>query len=45
MTDLANALGQGSEKSLIKVRYFLGDRTQDPEEWFEEFRRAATTNR
>ena len=45
MTDLANALGQGSEKSLIKVGYFLGDGTQDPEEWFEEFRRAATANR
>ena len=32
MADLANALGQGSEKNLIRVEYFLGDRTQDPEQ-------------
>ena len=37
MTDLANALEQGTEKSLIRVEYFLGDGTQDPEQWFEEF--------
>ena len=45
MTDLANALEQGTEKSLIRVEYFLGDGTQDPEQWFEEFRRAAATNK
>ena len=28
MTDLANALEQGTEKSLIRVEYFLGDGTQ-----------------
>ena len=37
MTDLANALEQGTEKSLIRVEYFLEDRTQDSEQWFEEF--------
>ena len=45
MTDLANALEQGTEKSLIWVEYFLGDGTQDPEQWFEEFRRAAAANK
>ena len=45
MADLANALGQGSEKNLIRVEYFLGDRTQDPEQQFKEFRRAATANK
>ena len=32
MTDLANALEQRTEKSLIWVEYFLGDGTQDPEQ-------------
>jgi hypothetical protein len=45
MQALALALGQGSEKSLIKVDYFYGDGKQDPEEWLEEFRRAATANK
>ena len=45
MTDLAAALGTGSEKSLVKVDEFYGDGTQDPETWFESFRRAATANR
>ena len=45
MTDLANALEQGTEKSLIRVEYFLEDGTQDPEQWFEEFWRAAAANK
>ena len=30
ITDLANALGQGSEKTLITVTNFYRDGTQDP---------------
>ena len=30
ITDLAAALGQGSEKTLITVTDFYGDGTQDP---------------
>ncbi|CAG8793028.1 5889_t:CDS:1, partial [Gigaspora rosea] len=33
MTALANALGQGGEKSLIKIDYYRGDGTQDPVTW------------
>ena len=45
ITGLANALGQGSEKTLITVADFYGDGTQDPADWLKEFRRAATANR
>lgn len=30
MTALAAALDHGGEKSLIKIDYYRGDRTQDP---------------
>jgi hypothetical protein len=45
ITDLAAALGQGSEKTLITVTDFYGDGTQDPADWLKEFRRAATANK
>ena len=45
MTDLANALDTGSEKSLIHVEFFKGDGTQDPEQWLQEYRRAAVANK
>ena len=31
MTNLANSLNQGTEKNLLTVEFFKGDRTQDPE--------------
>src|SRR6185437_564236 len=45
ITDLAAALGQGSEKTLITVTDFYGNGTQDPADWLKEFRRAATANK
>ena len=45
MTDLANALNTGTEKNLIKVEFFKGDGTQDPELWYQEFKRAAAANK
>ena len=44
MTALAAALGRGDEKSLIKIDYYHGDRTQDPITWLEEFDQAAKAN-
>jgi len=44
MTNLANSLNQGTEKNLLTVEFFKGDRTQDPERWLQEFRRAAAAN-
>ncbi|CAG8671092.1 9644_t:CDS:2, partial [Paraglomus brasilianum] len=41
---LAAALGQGGEKSLIKIDFYHGDGTQDPVTWVEEFERAAKAN-
>ena len=37
MTALANAMGRGGEKSLLKIDFYHGDRTQDPVTWIEEF--------
>ena len=31
MTNLANSLNQRTEKNLLTVEFFKGDRTQDPE--------------
>ena len=45
MNALAAALGQGSEKTLVQVSSFLGDGSQDPEEWLDEFRRAGIANK
>ncbi|CAG8815055.1 45394_t:CDS:2, partial [Gigaspora margarita] len=42
---LAVALGQGTEKSLLKIDFFRGDGLQDPITWIEEFRRAAKANK
>jgi len=44
MTTLANALGRGGEKSLLKIDFYRGDGTQDPVTWLEEFERAARAN-
>jgi hypothetical protein len=44
MTNLTNALN-GTEKSLMKADFFYGDGTQDPEQWLEDFRRAAIANK
>ena len=44
MTALANALGTGGKKSLIKIDFYRGDGTQDPITWLEEFKRAARAN-
>ena len=44
MTTLANALGRGGEKSLLKIDFYRGDGTQDPVTWLEEFERAAKAN-
>src|SRR5260363_430741 len=41
MTALANAMGRGGEKSLMKIDFYRGDGTQDPVTWIEEFERAA----
>ncbi|CAG8799668.1 20945_t:CDS:2, partial [Gigaspora rosea] len=30
MTTFANALGRGSEKSLLKINFYRGNRTQNP---------------
>src|SRR5260364_93231 len=35
----------GPEKNLLSVNFFNGDGTQDPLEWYTEFKRAATANR
>ena len=45
ITNLAAALGQGSEKALVKIEPYRGDGTQDPITWIEEFDRAAQVNR
>ena len=45
ITDLAAALGQGSEKTLITVTDFYRDGTQVPADWLKEFKRAATANK
>src|SRR6201988_3672435 len=45
MTALTAALGQGSEKTLLPVSSFLGDGSQDPEEWLDEFHRAGISNK
>ena len=44
MTAMAAALTGGGEKNLINIEYFRGDGTQDPDDWFDEFRRAALAN-
>ena len=44
MTQLANALTPGGEKTLMKINFFTGDGTQDPVEWLEEFEQAAIAN-
>ena len=44
MTDLANALTPGREKTLLQVEFYQGDGTQDPVELLEEFEQAAITN-
>jgi len=45
MTNLATALGQGSEKTLVRIEPYRGDGTQDPITWLEDFERAAKINR
>src|SRR6201988_1087144 len=45
MTALAAALGQGSEKTLLPVSSFLGDGSQDLEEWLDEFHQAGIANK
>ncbi|RIB14214.1 hypothetical protein C2G38_2195754 [Gigaspora rosea] len=44
MTTLTNALGQGGEKSLLKIDFYRGDGTQNPVTWLEELERAAKAN-
>src|SRR5260363_178565 len=44
MTALANAMGRGGEKSLMKIDFYQGDGTQYPVTWIEEFERAAKAN-
>ena len=44
MNDLTTAI-QGSEKSLMRADFFHDDGTQDPEQWLEDFRRAALANK
>ena len=45
ITALATALGNGTEQTLIMVELFLGDGTQDPLTWLQEFQRACKANR
>jgi len=35
----------GAEKNVLPVNFFNGDGTQDPLEWYSEFKRAAVANR
>ncbi|CAG8855272.1 34992_t:CDS:2 [Gigaspora margarita] len=42
---LAIALGQGTEKFLLKIDFFREDDLQDPITWIEEFRCAAKANK
>src|SRR5260363_343924 len=44
ITALADAMGRGSKKSLIKIDFYRGDGTQDPVTWIEELERAAKAN-
>ena len=34
----------GVERNLLPVNFFNGDGTQDPLEWYSEFKRAAVAN-
>jgi hypothetical protein len=45
ITALATALGTAPEQTLITVEPFLGDGTQDPLSWLQEFQRACKANR
>ncbi|CAG8481547.1 20743_t:CDS:1, partial [Racocetra persica] len=46
MTQLAEAIGREEEakKSLIKIKLFRRDSTENPINWINEFERAATAN-
>ena len=53
ITEAANAINTlaaafingGAEKNVLPVNFFNGDGTQDPLEWYSEFKRAAVANR
>ena len=41
----ATFINGGAEKNVLPVNFFNGDRTQDPLEWYSEFKHTAVANR